>query len=400
MKAKTDPMDSSKLFPFSSQPTDVSLEASVASSPADYSRLDSFLDVVIDTLQQLTAGAQGRFLQKFLNGMAGVNLSEKDSLTHWEGILRRRTELSQRLGRPVKLMTAVADYFGTTLASRNPVQLEYEELKLLRQNAGRDTVTGLLTRKLFEEQLSKEVYRARRYSLSLSGLLFDIRNLDAAIEAQGYSVGHEILRGFARACAESIRGSDHAFRIGEDQFALLLPQAEGPGAEGVALRILPRFEEYTSRLAPTVGLGLDYGLAAFPKDAERAEKLLEAASRALQLHKQEADQSQSAASEVSAGQTQAGEATGQRRRYNRVSMRGSDARGIIPAEADGKEVQVLDMGLGGVSFLIEADTQIPEIFRARLRVPPFQDVDLEFRRVYVRSLTEGLVRLGCLFTHQ
>lgn len=380
-------MNSYKSFPFSSPPTDVSLIASVASGSAEHPRSDDFLEVVIDTLQQLTAGAQGPFLQKFLKSVAGVNISEKESLTHWEGLLRRRTELTQRLGRPVTLMTAVADYFGMTLAAKNPVQVEYEELKHLRQSVGRDVVTGLLTRKLFEEQLNKEVNRARRYGVSLSGLLFDIRNLAVAIDTLGYSIGNEILCGFTHACVESIRSSDCAFRVGEDQFALLLPHAENPGAEAVVRRILPKFEEYTSHLGPTLGLGVDYGLASFPKDAERPEKLLEAAGRVLHIHKQEV---RNPSAVVPPGeQDQPKEVREQRRHHHRVSMRGTDARGILPAGTEGKEVQLLDMGRGGVSFLIEAGTEVPEIFHARLRVPPFQDVELKLRRIYTTAFRKA-----------
>ena len=95
---------------------------------------DYFLELIEDTLEQLDTGVQGAFLRQFLNSLAGVEVSESESLVHWQEIQKRRRELSERLGRRIGLRTAAVDYFATGLL-RNPILLEYEELKRLRLNS-------------------------------------------------------------------------------------------------------------------------------------------------------------------------------------------------------------------------------------------------------------------------
>jgi len=57
------------------------------------------LELIVDTPQQLKPSAQGAFLQTFLKSLAGVDVSEKDSLVHWQGILRCYREMNERLYR-------------------------------------------------------------------------------------------------------------------------------------------------------------------------------------------------------------------------------------------------------------------------------------------------------------
>src|SRR5208282_522132 len=93
------------------------------------------LDLIADTLKQLDVGVQGAFLQKFLRGLVGREISVGESITHWEGILTRQSQLGEKLDRPVTLRTAAVDYFEALSILRDPVLLEYEELKKLRYNA-------------------------------------------------------------------------------------------------------------------------------------------------------------------------------------------------------------------------------------------------------------------------
>ena len=146
---------------------------------------------------------------------------------------------------------------------RNPVLLEYEELKKLRYNAATDSLTGLNNRRMFEEYLDQEIDRSTRYGYPFVLLSFDLRNFKSVNDAYGHAAGDEILRSVARASLETLRGSDIPCRIGGDEFAIILPQADRPGSEILAERIARKFEEYARPFAPARRSGLIMELLSF-----------------------------------------------------------------------------------------------------------------------------------------
>ncbi len=395
------------------------------------------LELLEDTLAQLEPALQGTFLQKLLQRLAGVDVSETESLNHWQEVLRRRSEMAERLGRPVSLKTAATDYFGSVQLLQKSILLDYGELKQLRHNAATDALTGLYNRRLFDEYLTKELNRSRRYAYPLALLLFDLRNFKQANDTYGHAVGDEVLRSLARAFVETIRGSDYPCRIGGDEFALLLPQSEKSSAFALAQRITEKFELYAQALAPNVGLGLDYGVTSFPDDGESATTLYEAADRQLYAHKKSARQvpaqpqipaqPQAPAEPQIPAQPQvevdlgrepvvvppppafrgAGEPVPltapvvsearNQRRYERISLEGSGAYAVLRSNSGTKVVRVLDMSFGGFSFLLDEAFDLPETFHARLHVPIMPTAELRIRRVYAQRLAQGLRRIGCAF---
>ena len=396
---------------------------------------DYLLELIVHNLRQLGQVPHSAFLQRLLRGLTSVEVSEKESIVHWERILARRNELTEKLGRPVFLRTAAVDYFGELHLLRKPILLEYEELEKLRHNAATDSLTGLKNRRMFEEYLSREINRARRYGTSFAMLLLDLRRFKLANDTYGHATGDEILRSLARASVETIRGSDISCRIGGDEFAILLPQTERASAEVLAERIARKFEAYARPLAPKTLVGVDYGIAIFPKDGEEATKLYRTADKNLYESKQRTSRTLEesvvmawgSAPEVegpvrevdgatgagdrrrpagSAGSTDEGRAAREmqpseraqnRRRYERIPVVGARRIGAVRLPERSKFVKVLDVSFGGVGLLID-DYDVPESFAARIQVPFLPDAELTLHRVYCRRLPDGKTRVGCSFT--
>ncbi len=373
--------------------------------------------LVADTLERLSPSAKGPFLKEFLKALAGVEVSEQDGPNHWEGILARQFEMRQRLGRAVSLVTAASDYFDTAEIYRSPALIEYQDLKRLRRDAATDGLTGLYNRRLFDETVTKELNRAQRASSELTLLLFDMRDFKGMNDTYGHAQGDRLLGCFARAVTETIRRSDYGFRIGGDEFAVLLPESDSQNARTLARRIEESFQRHSRAVTPNLVAQLDYGLASFPAHGETREKLYEVADQGLYAYKNSRKTACAepavqipnppAVSEVRAASAPDGEpiriirppdpAEGpkQKRRHIRLSMEGVDARGILhDGEINDKEVRLLDLARGGIGFLLDDSATLPEHFFARLHVPPFRDVDLRFRRVYMRPQTTGLLRVG------
>ncbi len=245
-----------------------------------------WLGLIADTLKQLEAGARGPFLQKFFQSLIGRRLSEEDSITHWDGILARQSQWTEKLGCPVTLRTALVVYFEELGLLRNAVLLEYEELKKLRYNAATDPLTGLNNRRMFEEHLNQEIDRSTRYGFPFALLIFDLHRFKDVNDTYGHPAGDELLRSVARASLETIRKCDIPCRTGGDEFAIILPQAERPGSEVLAERIARKFDEYARFLAPGVSVGIDYGIAIFPQEGNDLTSLIVAADRQLYVSKQ------------------------------------------------------------------------------------------------------------------
>lgn len=93
----------------------------------------------------------------------------------------------------------------------------------LTRMARRDPMTGLLNRGVFETDL--EVYRraAERYGDTTGMVLIDLDDFKAINDHGGHGVGDRMLVEVAQAIRSRVRLSDHVYRIGGDEFAVLVP---------------------------------------------------------------------------------------------------------------------------------------------------------------------------------
>jgi diguanylate cyclase (GGDEF)-like protein len=396
---------------------------------------DYLLELIVDNLRQLGQASHAAFLQRLLRGLTSIEVGEQESIVHWERILARRSELTEKLGRPVLLRTAAVDYFGELQLLRKPILLEYEEFEKLRHNAATDPLTGLKNRRMFEEYLRREINRCSRYGSSFAMLLLDLRRFKIVNDTYGHATGDEILRSVARASVETIRGSDISCRIGGDEFAILVPQAERSSAEALAERIARKFEAYAQPLAPDTPVGIDYGIAIFPEDGEEATKLFQTADKNLYESKQRASRlleelavtARGSAAEVEGPVREVDAATDSadrgrpassvwspdlglatkeippfehvpyRRKYERIPVEGARQLGVVRLQEKSKVVKVLDLSFGGICLLM-GDYEVPDSFPARVQVPFLPDAELTLHRVYCRQLPDGKKRVGCSFT--
>lgn len=151
-----------------------------------------------------------------------------------------------------------------------------------------DSLTGLLDRRGFEIAMRTELGRTSRTGGHFALLTIEIGGLKEANDRLGRSVGDTILQELAEALGDQIRESDVAGRLGGDEFAAMLPDADRAGADLVAQRVAAGFEARARGIAPALAIRAVFGTATFPADGTRADALLTAADRALQMRKTEA----------------------------------------------------------------------------------------------------------------
>lgn len=161
----------------------------------------------------------------------------------------------------------------------------YEELRRveleaeLREQAIRDPLTGLYNRRFLDEVLRRELARAERYGHPLSLILIDIDNFKEINDRFGHLVGDEALRRVAKALRENIRRVDYIFRWGGDEFCVVLPETNGPGAH----EVVRRFREPFGPLAEEPVLRLTLGYASWDPRREPLPSVEELFRRADQL---------------------------------------------------------------------------------------------------------------------
>jgi diguanylate cyclase (GGDEF)-like protein len=108
-----------------------------------------------------------------------------------------------------------------------------------------DDLTGIWNKRFFRRQLPQEIERARTYNIPLSLLLFDIDDFKEINDSLGHVIGDVVLSELCGAVREMLRPPDFFARFGGDEFAVILPHTDLPGASSVAERILATVRKLT-----------------------------------------------------------------------------------------------------------------------------------------------------------
>jgi len=120
--------------------------------------------------------------------------------------------------------------------ARSQAQLEvlYREA---REDSLHDGLTGLGNHRSFQEELDRQLEIHRRHKVPVSLLLIDLDDLKVVNDGEGHPAGDRLLVGMANSIRDALRYGDRGFRIGGDEFAVILPHTEAPDALVAATRL-------------------------------------------------------------------------------------------------------------------------------------------------------------------
>lgn len=113
----------------------------------------------------------------------------------------------------------------------------------MHEIAIRDKLTGLYNRHYLEEIIHKEIEKSELYDTPLSMILFDIDYFKKINDTYGHQVGDSVLILMAKVAQEEIRTTDYLFRVGGEEFLIVLPHMKGEGASFAAERLRTRVEQ-------------------------------------------------------------------------------------------------------------------------------------------------------------
>jgi diguanylate cyclase (GGDEF)-like protein len=197
------------------------------------------------------------------------------------GLLEIGTEgpdASVRLTAIQPVASAIADAMSLALSS-----LALRER--LRNQALRDSLTGLYNRRFLEEMLDRMCQDAERRKISIAAIMIDLDHFKLLNDQHGHAAGDAVLRDVSAAILSCLRGTDVACRYGGEELAILLPGCTAALASGKAELIRSRIAEVTAAAGHPVTASL--GVAAIPESATGAIDLLPNADAALYSAKHE-----------------------------------------------------------------------------------------------------------------
>jgi diguanylate cyclase (GGDEF)-like protein len=144
-----------------------------------------------------------------------------------------------------------------------------------------DPLTLAFNRKRFVELVGSELALAQRYGEKFSILLFDLDNFKGINDAYGHHVGDHVLRTASEMCRSQMRRSDILARLGEDEFACLLPHTPEVGALEFAERLRTTIAEKTLSVEKSqVEFTISVGIKTLHAETD-GEPVLRAAEQAL-----------------------------------------------------------------------------------------------------------------------
>jgi diguanylate cyclase (GGDEF)-like protein len=207
------------------------------------------------------------------------------------GVLPKSIEAA--LGAPIlliipKVLNAIAGLVVLSLLLLRWLPLAIKERGKAEQRAtdlealaAIDFLTGLYNRRQFEALARAELARSQRYMRPLSLLMLDIDQFRAVNDRLGHAAGDRVLQNVAAICRAEKRDSDVVARVGDEEFAVLLPETAESAALQFAERLRAQVRDSTplgsgENVSVTVSIGIagasvrTSGIQALIRQAEQA----------------------------------------------------------------------------------------------------------------------------------
>jgi len=237
---------------------------------------ESLLD--IDILPVVDADDQGRFEQMIQTLQQGGNVEP--------------TELRlQRMDHSV--FWAEVRGVPVVYESKPSVQLLIQDISDRKQTEDQltrlsytDELTKLPNRRLYIDRLEQACSLAARSNRQLCLLFIDLDRFKIINDTQGHACGDLVLKTVATRIQETLRVSDTAARMGGDEFAVLLPEADPASALKVANKLTAALQRPMMLANQAFTIGASIGLAAYPDDGRESDTLLNHADSAMYYAKQ------------------------------------------------------------------------------------------------------------------
>src|SRR3990172_9028925 len=167
--------------------------------------------------------------------------------------------LARRVVEPAQQLDAARQHFSGLYASAESRALA-------------DSLTGLGNHRAFQEELDRQLDLCRRHGHPIALVLLDLDDFAAVNGAAGFATGDLLLVEMSRVLRAEYRRSDRLFRVGGDEFAILLPHAGVEDGYQAARRLLAAAVTPRSGAVYAAGFSFSAGVTGAPElGSARAE---------------------------------------------------------------------------------------------------------------------------------
>jgi diguanylate cyclase (GGDEF)-like protein/PAS domain S-box-containing protein len=179
-------------------------------------------------------------------------------------------------GKPVRFIGATLD-----------ITANKESEERIRQMSLHDPLTGLPNRALLFQYAEHVFGRARRTSRHCAVLFIDLDRFKPINDNHGHEVGDAVLKEVARRLISTTRAEDVVFRLGGDEFIILLSDIEADTNAGDVARHMAELINQPYHVDPLeLALSTSIGISIFPRDGEDIDTLINHADSAMYQAKQ------------------------------------------------------------------------------------------------------------------
>ena len=194
-------------------------------------------------------------------------------------------ELQAVLEERVEQRTAELDFSNEQLTIQLARVNSLQEK--LRQEAIRDSLTGLFNRRYLDEILSIELARSKRENSPLIILMLDIDHFKNINDIYGHQVGDTVLQSVSNALKTSVRAGDIVCRYGGEEFILVFPGMKAEDGRTRAEKLRGMIASQTVReRGQLISVTISIGGSVFPNDGNSSDELIYMADLALYRAKQ------------------------------------------------------------------------------------------------------------------
>jgi diguanylate cyclase (GGDEF)-like protein len=187
---------------------------------------------------------------------------------------------------PNDSLLLLQSFMGTSALTAVAVAAVVTERKRLESRllflADHDSLTEVLSRRRFKEELARQLAKAQRYETPAALLFVDLDAFKSINDRLGHQAGDRVLASVARLLRGRLRDSDVLGRLGGDEFAVLLPRADGSQACAVADQLVKEISAHATVMdGQRIVTGASIGIAVIPDHGTSPEDLLGRADAAM-----------------------------------------------------------------------------------------------------------------------
>lgn len=185
----------------------------------------------------------------------------------------------------VALLGELADDLSYGISNLR-IAIQHKEARTtIERLAFYDTLTGLPNRTLLLKCISDAMAEAKQQHRSLALLHLEVGRFHEINKVLGYKAGDELLLELSRRLANEVLSSQKLARVGETEFAILLPGGGAEFATDVAQRLLTKLREPVEVEGLMLDAHVDIGIALYPGHAHDADALIRRANAAMHMVK-------------------------------------------------------------------------------------------------------------------